>query len=268
MCEWRGAILACAALMAAGAASTAFAAPPPASGDVRQAHVALGFNADKRCPELRSADLRDPAVAVVLFRVGPSGVPSDPSVKSSSGSAALDAAAVKCVQQLRFQPATSFGEGSAVASWQQIAWKWVNPQAHQDDVAAAASQLPAPASAPGTASAAAPAATTAATAIAATATAGALTAAAASAAPGDGTVGGGAAGTALPAADGADVRVCVDAAGKLAHEPTVTRSSGDAAFDQAAVRIARSGSGYYPPPTVNGKPVAGCVRLTIRPEKG
>jgi len=264
MCEWRCATLACATLVAVGAASAASAAPSPASEDVRQARVALGFSADKRCPEVRSADWRDPGVAVVLFRVGPSGVPSEPSVKSSSGSAALDAAAVKCVQQLRFQPATSWGEGNAVASWQQIAWKWANPQAHHDDAAADASQAAAPAAAAGAAGAAAPAGT----ATAAAASAAALTAAAASAAPGGSTVARSAASTAVPAADGADVRVCVDGSGKLAHEPTVTRSSGDAAFDQAAVRIARSGSGYYPPPTVNGKAVAGCVRLTIRPEKG
>ncbi|HYC09125.1 MAG TPA: energy transducer TonB, partial [Steroidobacteraceae bacterium] len=180
-----------------------------------------------------------------------------------------DAAAQKCVLQLRFLPATSWGEGTAVASWQQIAWRWANPQAHQDDPGAAAGHAAAPAAAAvpaaATAGVATGAASTGAAALtgAAAATGAMVGLSAAASAPAAGAAGG-----ALPGAHDAEVRVCVDAAGKLAQDPTVTHSSGDAAFDQAAVKIARSGSGYYPPPVVNGKPVAGCVRLAIRSDKG
>jgi len=273
MREWRWTTLLCAALLTAGAMNAAHAAPDTADRDnARQARFALGYDPAKRCPEVRPADAADAAVALVVFKVGPSGVPSEPSMKSSSGSAALDAAAQKCVLQLRFLPATSWGEGTAVASWQQIAWRWANPQAHQDDPGAAAGHAAAPAAAAVPAAAPAGTATGAAStgaaaltgAAAATGTAVGLSAAASAPAGG----GAPAAGGALPGAHDAEVRVCVDAAGKLAQDPTVTHSSGDAAFDQAAVKIARSGSGYYPPPVVNGKPVAGCVRLAIRSDKG
>lgn len=272
MREWRWTTLLCAALPAAGAMNAADASPAPGDQDnVRQARFALGFDPAKRCPEVRPADAADAAVALVLFRVGPSGVPSEPSIKSSSGSAALDAAAQKCVLQLRFQPATSWGEGNAVASWQQMGWKWSKPQTHPDDAAAAATEVAAPVSAAapaGTAAGAAPALAATGAAVTGAVAATALTGAAPNAAPPGGTAAGSAAGEALPGAQGAEVRVCVDAAGKLAQDPTVTRSSGDAAFDQAAVKVARSGSGYYRPPTVNGKPVAGCMQLAIRSAKG
>jgi len=267
MREWRWTTLRCAALLTAGTLSAANASPAPGKqDDVRDARFALGFNAAKRCPEVRAADAADPAVALVLFKVGPSGVPSEPSIKSSSGSAELDAAALKCVPQLRFQPATSFGDGTALASWQQMAWRWANPQAHSaaagpPTVPVSAATAPASAAAPlGTAAGAASTGAIAAGAVAAAGLGGVAT----HAQPPGAT----AAGAALPAAQEAEVRVCVDAAGKLAQEPTVTHSSGDTAFDQAAVKIARSGSGYYRPPMVNGTPAAGCMLLAIRPQKG
>jgi protein TonB len=45
----------------------------------------------------------------------------------------------------------------------------------------------------------------------------------------------------------------------------IVKGSGDAAFDAAALEIARSGSGHYRPGrTADGQPAAGCVLLSIR----
>jgi TonB family protein len=61
------------------------------------------------------------------------------------------------------------------------------------------------------------------------------------------------------------VHVCVDEAGKLLQDPTIVHSSGIAALDQAAVRIAASGSAYYRPDTSrNGPPASGCAQLAIK----
>ena len=217
--------------LGAAAAGTAATATPGIQDNILQAHVALAYNAPKRCPDLRPAAPSDTTAAVVIFRVGPSGVPSETSIRASSGSAALDSAAVSCVMNLRFQPATSFGEGSPIASWQQIGWKWANAQAHPEGAAVAAGG---------------------------TATAAAL-AAAKSAAPGAAAAGTGGDGR-------AEVRVCVDASGALTQGPTLTHSSGDAAFDQAALGIARSGAGYYRPAASSG--TSGCLRVTIRTDGG
>jgi len=254
MRKCRFATLTGAVLVALGAAAAgAAAATTPGSQDnILQAHVALAYNAPKRCPDLRPAAPSDAMVAVIVFRVGPSGVPSEPSIRASSGSAALDSAAVSCVMNLRFQPATSFGEGSPIASWQQIAWKWANPQAHPEG-AAAASPAPTPPAAAG-----AGVAGLAAVAAGGTATAAGL-AAAKTAAPGAAVAGAGGDGR-------AEVRVCVDASGALTQGPTLTHSSGDAAFDQAALGIARSGAGYYRPAASSG--TSGCLRVTIRTDGG
>jgi outer membrane biosynthesis protein TonB len=61
------------------------------------------------------------------------------------------------------------------------------------------------------------------------------------------------------------VHVCVDEAGKLEQDPTIIHSSGIASLDQAAVRIAASGSAYYRPDTSpNGRPASGCAQLAIK----
>src|SRR5580692_3988717 len=66
-------------------------------------------------------------------------------------------------------------------------------------------------------------------------------------------------------ADNVTVHVCVDEAGKLLQDPTIVHSSGSASLDQAAVRIAASGSAYYRPDTSpNGPPASGCAQLTIK----
>ena len=64
----------------------------------------LGFNPKTRCPDLRIAD--EGTIAVVVFWLPRSGTPSQISIKSSSGSNALDSAAISCVSRLRFAPAT------------------------------------------------------------------------------------------------------------------------------------------------------------------
>jgi outer membrane biosynthesis protein TonB len=58
------------------------------------------------------------------------------------------------------------------------------------------------------------------------------------------------------------VRVCADETGNLTADPVVTRSSGEAALDEAAVRIARSGAPYYRP--AGAASVSGCARLAIK----
>ncbi|MBS0577717.1 MAG: hypothetical protein JSR36_00480 [Proteobacteria bacterium] len=50
-----------------------------------------------------------------------------------------------------------------------------------------------------------------------------------------------------------------DASGALTHEPRVTGSSGNAAQDAAALRIARAGAGNYA--IAPGQP--GCRRLAV-----
>jgi outer membrane biosynthesis protein TonB len=66
-------------------------------------------------------------------------------------------------------------------------------------------------------------------------------------------------------ANSATVHVCVDEAGALKQEPTIVRSSGKPSLDQAAVKIAASGSAYYrPDSSSSGPPGSGCAQLTIR----
>jgi TonB family protein len=86
------------------------------------AQTSLGFNPKTRCPDLRIAD--EGTLAVVVFWVPRSGIPSQISIKSSSGSNALDSAAVSCVSKLRFAPVTRLGDGEPLDAWQQIGWRW------------------------------------------------------------------------------------------------------------------------------------------------
>jgi TonB family protein len=217
------ALLACAAFLAAAPAS----AGPPAGAELREASVAIGYEAKGRCPGLIQTDVQEPSAALIVLVVGPSGVPSQASIKTSSGSESLDDAALGCVTKLRFLPAVRAGEGSAVASWQEIAWKWGREHVAQ--------------SPPGSATAPA----------AAIATAGV-----AAVAPTPGPAG------PTPPAGGAEVRVCADETGKLTQDPVITRSSGDPGLDQAALRIARSGAPYYRP--AGASSVTGCAQLAIK----
>jgi len=187
-------------------------AQKPGADRALRARIALRFDPIARCPDVRPAVDEDEVVAVVLFQVGSTGVPSRPSIKSSSGSEALDAAALDCVLKLRFQPATRIGDGVAIDSWQEMAWKQARRAAGQNSVA--------------------------------------TTKGLESAHPSDGTP---------------EVQACVDEAGKLAQDPSIIHSSGDPSLDEAAVKIARSGAGYYrPATTAEGKSLSGCVQLTIK----
>jgi outer membrane biosynthesis protein TonB len=206
---------------------------PPAVA--RTANLAVIAHFSARCPDLRRADTGDETVAIVVFRVGVTGLPSHASISASSHSASLDAAATGCIMKLRFQPATRAGDGEAVASWQQMALRWLRSSARD---AAPTSAAPAPASAPSSMSAPLPGA----------------------AAPPPH----------APPTAGArvDVCVCVDGTGTLAQQPTVARSSGDAQFDAAALRIAQSASGSYRPATrLDPASTSDCTPLTLSIEQ-
>lgn len=239
MSSWQGVTLTCAVLFAVQAGSGAAASAPsdPSSGtkaaaaaSVLQARPALRYDPATRCPDLLRAAAADQPAAVVLFRVGPTGVPSQASVKSSSGSEALDAAATSCVLRLRYFPVLAAGDGTAVESWQQMAFGWrkaePQPVAHREPSATA----PAAEAKGNDASARS-----------------SLAAASANApSPREGT---------------AAVRVCIDETGKVAQTPTILQSAGDRAFDKAAIDIVTSG--HYPPAMKNGKAAADCFRVTV-----
>ena len=231
MHNWLGVTLACVVLSVRADISAAETQPVT----YIHAQTSLGFNPNTRCPDLRIAD--EGTIAVIVFWLPRNGIQSQISIKSSSGSNALDSAAISCVSKLRFASATRVGDGEPIDSWQQIAFRWAN-QGNADETRAMPSQNP---SSGGSRSsepiARAPAQ------IAAKATAEDF---------------GG-------QADSVTVRVCVDETGRLEKDPTIVHSSGMTSLDRAAVRIAASGSAYYRPDTSsNGPPVSGCVQLAIK----
>jgi TonB family protein len=62
----------------------------------------------------------------------------------------------------------------------------------------------------------------------------------------------------------ATVGVCVDAAGRLIGKPTIDRSSGRPSLDEAAVKLAKAGSGHYRATTEDGRPVSACYPFLVR----
>jgi TonB family protein len=60
------------------------------------------------------------------------------------------------------------------------------------------------------------------------------------------------------------VQVCVDAKGRLSSAPTMAKSSGSARLDEAALKLARAGSGHYRASTEDGQPVNSCYPLGVR----
>ncbi|HVN46116.1 MAG TPA: TonB family protein [Steroidobacteraceae bacterium] len=214
-----------AARCAAGLAENAPA--PPAGEEPRLAHTAWGSDPAKRCPDLRQAGVAEGAVALVQFRVGPTGVPSQASIRSSSGSAGFDGAAVSCVLKLRFQPSVRFGDGVAVESWQQLALKSEAPAAPAAALQTARCEPP---RSPGTTDA--------------------QEAAGAKAdRPG-------------PLPSRAGVCVCVDETGRLAQPPVLTNSSGIAGVDKAALELSSAAS-YHPATSATGAAAAGCFHFTV-----
>ena len=211
MNKWFSATLTCLVLSVPVDIHSAQTQPVPANPIWAQTF--LGVNPKAKCPDLRIAD--EGTIAVVLFWVPRAGAPSQISIKSSSGSSALDSAAISCVSKLRFAPATTLGDGNPIDSWQQIAFRWAIP-ANADETRAPIAAAPKQ-DAPGGQS------------------------------------------------NSVTVHVCVDKTGKLEQDPTIVHSSGMASLDQAAVRIAASGSAYYWPDTAsNGPPVSGCAQLAIK----
>ena len=233
MRNWLDVTLICVALSVPAAIGAAQTQPVP--DHPLWAQTSLGFNPKTRCPDLRIDD--EGTIAVVVFWLPRSGIPAQISVKSSSGSNALDSAAISCVSRLRFASATRLGDGEPIDSWQQTAFRWAN-QGSADETRAMTSQNPVA----GVTRASEP-------------TAGAPAQIAANAKPDD----------ADGHANSVTVRVCVDETGILKQDPTIVHSSGMASLDQAAVRIAASGSSYYRPYTSsNGPPVSGCAQLAIK----
>jgi len=221
MHNWFGATLLCAVLSVPVYVHAAVL--PPVPENPRQAQTAWRFSLETRCPDLRITDAG--TKAVVVFWLSSHGTPSHISVRSSSGSNALDSATLSCVTQLRFAPATTLGSGDPIDSWQQIALTWATRAS--EPIAAAPANVTANVTANITANA-----------------------------KQDDSRG---------HANNVTVHVCVDSAGKLQQEPTIVHSSGIASLDQAAVRIAASGSAYYRPDTSpNGPPASGCAQLTIK----
>src|SRR3984957_4503061 len=113
MHNWLGATLTCVVLGVP--VDVHAAAVPPVPENPLQAQTALGFNPKTRCPDLRITDVG--TKAVVVFWLPSSGTPSHISIRSSSGSDALDSATISCVSRLRFAAATTLGSGDPIDSW-------------------------------------------------------------------------------------------------------------------------------------------------------
>jgi TonB family protein len=137
MHKWLGVTLTCAVLSAAADIGAAQTKPVP-DNPIR-AQTSFGYNPKTRCPDVRIAD--EGTMAVVVFWLPSTGTPSQVSIKSSSGSNALDSAAISCVSRLRFAAATRLGDGDPIDSWQQIAFRWTN-QGNADESRATPSQNP------------------------------------------------------------------------------------------------------------------------------
>jgi TonB family protein len=60
------------------------------------------------------------------------------------------------------------------------------------------------------------------------------------------------------------VQVCVDSKGRLTSEPSTLRGSGIPRLDEAALNLARAGSGHYRATTEDGQPVNSCYPFGVR----
>jgi TonB family protein len=62
----------------------------------------------------------------------------------------------------------------------------------------------------------------------------------------------------------ANVHVCVDPQGRLTGDPVLVQSSGSRRIDDAALKLAKVGSGHYRSTTDNGSPVSSCYSYRIK----
>jgi TonB family protein len=62
----------------------------------------------------------------------------------------------------------------------------------------------------------------------------------------------------------ATVRACVNGQGRLISEPSIIQSTGSTRLDEAALRLAKTGSGHYRATTDDGRPVNACYPFRIR----
>jgi TonB family protein len=60
------------------------------------------------------------------------------------------------------------------------------------------------------------------------------------------------------------VRVCVNSMGRLTSEPTTLNGSGSVRLDEAALKLARAGSGHYRATIEDGQPVNSCYAIGVR----
>jgi len=60
------------------------------------------------------------------------------------------------------------------------------------------------------------------------------------------------------------VQVCVDGKGRLTSEPSTLKGSGSDRLDDAALKLARAGSGHYRATTEDGQPVNSCYAFGVR----
>jgi TonB family protein len=60
------------------------------------------------------------------------------------------------------------------------------------------------------------------------------------------------------------VKVCVNVKGRLMADPIGAQSSGFAKLDEAALKLARAGSGHYRPSTEDGRAVESCYPIGVR----
>jgi TonB family protein len=60
------------------------------------------------------------------------------------------------------------------------------------------------------------------------------------------------------------IKVCVNVKGRLMADPIAAQSSGFARLDEAALKLARAGSGHYRPSTEDGVAVDSCYPVGVR----
>jgi TonB family protein len=62
----------------------------------------------------------------------------------------------------------------------------------------------------------------------------------------------------------ATIEACVDATGRLTSEPKIIESARSSRLDDAALRLAKAGSGHYRATTEDGQPVNSCYAFRVR----